>query len=433
MSAPEETTATPAAADFAAATGRAIGPAPSGTGLEALTVGGVILLKKPPAPAPADGGNGDAEDEGIFAELIPLAALPVQLPPKGTPPPAATAAHLATLLRTAGAADRVLAATGGWLLSERRSSPATQAAYVKDVSWWLWWVQARGLDLSDVDFIEADTYAAAMRHADWSTGTRRRRLSALRSWYRYLVRAQAAVRNPLEGMDLPKRNAKITRHLTGAQLDALVTHTLAHESTRTQALVAVLVDTACRVGELIGVQLDDLGYNREDRVLTLPAKGNRDHQVVIGAHTAALIDTYLAERGIAPGPLLVTRTGKPLYRSYVLELLQRLAGAAGIPKPETLSPHSIRHSVATDLLASGLPLHVVQARLGHADPRTTQTYLHDEQLHRSPARHADARLTAALARRHHRIGRDRPLSATGEGDAGSPGDIPSAVGSGLGP
>ncbi|MFI7058059.1 tyrosine-type recombinase/integrase [Streptosporangium canum] len=210
-------------------------------------------------------------------------------------------------------------------------------------------------------------------------------------------------------MDLPKRNPKITRHLTGTQLDALVTHALAHESPRTQVLVAVLVDTACRVGEVIGVQLDDLGYNREDRVLTLPAKGGRDHQVVIGAHTAALVDAYLAEHGPQPGPLLVTRTGKPLYRSYVLELIQRLAGAAGIPDPGTLSPHSLRHSVATDLLASGLPLHVVQARLGHADPRTTQTYLHDEHLHRSPARHADARLTAALARRHP------PSAAIGRG------------------
>ncbi|MGV9776443.1 tyrosine-type recombinase/integrase, partial [Streptosporangium sp. NPDC003464] len=135
----------------------------------------------------------------------------------------------------------------------------------------------------------------------------------------------------------------------------------------------------------------------------------------------------MAERGITPGPLLVTRTGKPLYRSYVLELIQRLAGAAGIPDPGTLSPHSIRHSVATDLLASGLPLHVVQARLGHADPRTTQTYLHDEHLHRSPARHADARLTAALARRHHSTDRDRPLSPTREEKAGAPGAISFAV------
>ncbi|MET9340345.1 tyrosine-type recombinase/integrase [Nonomuraea sp. NPDC003804] len=66
-------------------------------------------------------------------------------------------------------------------------------------------------------------------------------------------------------------------------------------------------------------------------------------------------------------------------------LLQRLAGAAGIPDPHTLTPHAIRHSVATALLHAGEPLDVVQALLGHTDPRTTQAYLHVDQLDRSPA------------------------------------------------
>ncbi|MEU7004193.1 site-specific integrase [Nonomuraea sp. NPDC046570] len=180
-------------------------------GLEALTASGVIVLE-PPA------GLDDDDDQGVLAELIPIGALPLQLPAMGTAPPARDASGLAALLRTAGATDRVLAATGGWLLSERRSSPATQDAYIKEASWWLWWIQARGLDLSDVGFIEADAFAAAMRHAGYANGSRRRRLSALSSWYRYLLRAQAAQRNPFDGMDLPSRKSKITRHVTGAQL-----------------------------------------------------------------------------------------------------------------------------------------------------------------------------------------------------------------------
>ncbi|MFE0154683.1 tyrosine-type recombinase/integrase [Nonomuraea sp. NPDC059007] len=70
-----------------------------------------------------------------------------------------------------------------------------------------------------------------------------------------------------------------------------------------------------------------------------------------------------------------------------------------MPDPHTLSLHSIRHSVATDLLTSGHGLDAVQARLGHADPRTTLTYIHDERLHRGPAQHAHRRL--ATARRRH--------------------------------
>ncbi|GAA2417568.1 tyrosine recombinase [Nonomuraea africana] len=337
----------------------------------------------------------------------------MQLPAKGTPPPARDASGLATLLRTAGATDTVLAATGGWLLSERRSSPATQDGYIRDVSWWLWWIQARGMDLTDVSFIEADTYAAAMRHAGLAPGTRRRRLSACSSWYAYLQRADAAVRNPFHRMDLPKRASKPSRYLTEAQLDDLVMHAVAHQSARTAAIVAVLKATACRISELTGVQLAALGHAGDHWILTLTAKGGRPHRVVIDDDvTGPLLDAYLAERGSAPGPLFATRTGARLQRSYVQELLQRLASSAGIPDPHTLTPHAIRHSVATALLRAGEPLDVVQALLGHADPRTTQAYLHVDQLERSPAHRAGRRLAAVVARRlHSRTGTREPRPA----------------------
>ncbi|TLF47839.1 hypothetical protein FE391_45870, partial [Nonomuraea sp. KC401] len=359
--------------------------------LVALTGSGVLILDSPATAQDED----DGED---FAELIPLTRLPVQLPPKGTSPPARDAASLAELLRTAQAGQQVLAATAGWLLSERRSSPRTQQAYIKEASWWLWWMQARGLDLTAVPYLEADLFAAAMRHAGYEPGTRRRRLSALSSWYRYLIRAEAATVNPFDGMELPKRRSKATRHLTEAQLDDLVAYAVEHESARTAAVVALLKGTACRISELTGVQVDALGHAGAQRILTLPAKGDRDHRVVIAATTGQLLDAYLAERGTAPGPLFVTRTGLPLQRSYVLALVQRLAEKVGIPDPRTLSLHSIRHSVATALLQAGEPLDVVQALLGHADPRTTQAYLHVDQLERSPAHRADHRLAIALGR-----------------------------------
>ncbi|MEV0589695.1 tyrosine-type recombinase/integrase [Nonomuraea sp. NPDC050310] len=368
--------------------------------LTALTGGAVVVSSPPRRGAPtADDKTDDEAGDGeaaAWGELIPLGALPVELPPKGTSPPARTATELAALLRTAGAGERLLQATGGWLMSERRASPATQQAYIQDVSWWLWWVQARGLIIADVDFLETDLYAAAMRHADWASATRARRLSAVRSWYGYLMRAEAAQRNPFDGMELPKVRSKVTRHLTGGQLQAMLSHALAFESVRTQAIIATLLDTGCRISELLTLTVADFGYNAGERVLNLRAKGDRVHQVVIGRRTADLLDTYVQERGAGQGPLFISRTGLPLRRSYVLELVQRLAGAAGIEEPQTLGLHSIRHSVAADL-AGHLPLEVVQRRLGHADPRTTQRYTHDDGLHRDPARHADRRMDAARA------------------------------------
>ncbi|MER6008998.1 tyrosine-type recombinase/integrase [Nonomuraea angiospora] len=347
---------------------------------------------------PSEGADGQ-EPDLPFAELIPPDALPIRLPDRGSPPPARDPQSLATLLRTAGADKDVLRATGAWLLADRRSATNTQEAYIKDASWWLWWVQARGLELTDVDFIEADTFAAAMRHAGYAAETRRRRLSALKSWYRYLRRARLVRNDPFDGMDLPKRQRdKSTRFVTEAELNQMLTHAVAVESPRVQAILAVLKGTACRVSELTGAQRADLGHRGEHRILTLPAKGGRRHEVVIADLTGDLLDRYLATRDDLSGPLFVTSTGAPLQRTYVTQLVQRIAKAVGVDKPEEVTVHGVRHSVATALLEAGEPIDVVQALLGHADPRTTQTYAHPDHLARSPAHRADHRLAIALGR-----------------------------------
>jgi site-specific recombinase XerD len=374
--------------------------APSGEDADRLATMHSFGVVVPAVAADRPATAADVEEpDRPFADMIPAAALPIRLPGRGSPPPARDPDSLAALLRAAAADDGVLRATGGWLLAERHAARNTQKAYITDASWWLWWIQARGLDLTDVDFIEADTFAAAMRHAGYAVETRRRRLSALKSWYRYLRRAQVVASDPFDGMDLPKRQRdKHTRYITEAELNAMLAHAVAVESRRVQAILAVLKGTACRVSELTGAQFADLGTRGEHRILTLPAKGGRRHEAVIANLTGDLLDGYLAERDNRPGPLFLTSTGAPLQRTYVTTLIQRIAKAVGVDTPEELTAHGIRHSVATALLEAGEPLDVVQALLGHADPRTTQTYAHPDHLARSPAQRADRRLAAALGR-----------------------------------
>ncbi|GGQ22985.1 tyrosine-type recombinase/integrase [Streptosporangium pseudovulgare] len=360
--------------------------------LAPLMASGALLLDSP---------SEEEEEEG--AELVWLHehnAAPIALPPKGSSPPARTPAELATLLRAVQAPEEALAATAGWLLSDRRSSPATQRNYLRDISWWLWWVQARGLHLGDAPFFEADLYAAAMRGAGLSANTRLARISAASSWYVYLRRANAATTNPFDGMDRPKRRLLApTRYITGPELDEMVAETVAGESPRTQAIMAVLRGTACRVSSLLGVQLHQLTHQGRFRVLQLPVKGGGIHPVKVSSYMGELIDGYLAERGTAPGPLFVSRTGRPLQRTYIRELIQRLAAAVGVPDARQLSIHGIRHSVATALLDAGEDLSVVQALLGHASPDTTQVYAHPDTLTRSPADRIDQRMAIAAERR----------------------------------
>ncbi|MFD8563121.1 tyrosine-type recombinase/integrase [Streptosporangium canum] len=270
---------------------------------------------------------------------------------------------------------------------------------MRDVSWWLWWIQARGLHVGDVPTVESDLYAAAMRATGLAANTRRARISAAKSWYTYLRRAGVAATNPFDGMEQPRRPAGTTRYVSGEQLEDMLAHAVLHESARTQSILAVLFGTACRVSSLLGVQLEQLTHQGRFRVLHLPVKGGRTHTVKVSSYIGELLDGYLAERGTAPGAIFLSRTGIGLQAGYIRELVQRIAAAAGVPDPGGLSIHGIRHSVATALLDAGEDLAVVQALLGHASPETTQVYAHPDTLNLSPADKIDQRLAAAVERR----------------------------------
>lgn len=280
-------------------------------------------------------------------------------------------------------------ATAAWLSSERRASPATTNGYVRDVSWWIAYADARGLDIADVNPIEADLYAAALRAAGLADATRSRRLAAVSSWYRYVVRAGAATRNPLLDMDRPTADdISKTRGLTKGELDRMLAHAHQSETSRTYALLCLLVVTACRVGGIVAVQVNALGYDAGNRVVDLPVKskgGTKTKRFIVPPYASVALDAYMAEYSHVPGPLFRTKTGGPIDQPYIYRLVRRIAKAAGVLHWEALSPHSIRHSIATYLLEK-YPLHIVQDLLGHADARTTRRYDRARGLlDRSPA------------------------------------------------
>ncbi|MEU7855232.1 tyrosine-type recombinase/integrase [Nonomuraea sp. NPDC049141] len=323
--------------------------------------------------------------EGTTAALAPTGDA---LPLRGRPP----TRHdhdLVALLGETGMSPLAAASTAAWLDGEKRASPRTRASYVIDLGWWLAYLRARGLDPADVHPVEADRYAAALRAAGLADATRARRLASVSSWYRYLVRAGVAARNPLLDMDRPTvEEVSKTHGLSKDELDRMLAHAHQHETTRTYALLCLLVVTACRVGGIVHAQMDALGYDKGHRIIDLPVKGKggtRTKRFIVPPFATAALDAYLAERATEPGPLFRTKTSKPIDQPYIYRLVRRLAKAASVPQCDKLSPHSIRHSIATYLLEK-YPLHVVQDLLGHADPRTTRRYDRARgQLDRSPA------------------------------------------------
>lgn len=295
--------------------------------------------------------------------------------------------------------------TEAWLRN-RRLSEHTRDAYRRDVTGWLTWCAGHDLDPLRATFLHVNEYARALEsRVDARSGrtltpaTVARRLSALSSWYDFLVKLGAVPANPVSGADRPRvdRDHSATVGLTPEEVDALLSAADADTgatAVRNRAALALLADLGLRVGELISLDLTDLGTERGHRSVRFIGKGGKQRRRALTPGTGHALDAYLAQRAATTGvpvpqltgPLLVTASGARLDRHSVFRMVRRLARAAGIPAWAKLSPHSLRHAFATTARSEGVPLEDVQDAMGHADPRTTRRYDRDRHnLDRDPA------------------------------------------------
>ncbi|MGY0004641.1 tyrosine-type recombinase/integrase [Micromonospora sp. I033] len=295
--------------------------------------------------------------------------------------------------------------TEAWLRN-RRLSEHTRDAYRRDVTGWLSWCAGRELDPLRASFLDVNAYGRELESTPCGRGGRpltpatvARRLSALSSWYDFLVKLRAVEANPVAAADRPRvdRDHSATVGLTPDEVDALLAAAEAETgptAARNRATIALLADLGLRVGELVSLDIADLGAERGHRSIRFVGKGGKVRRRALTPGTAYAIDAYLAARAAAEevtvaeltGPLLATATGGRLDRHAVFRLVRRLAQAAGIPAWARLSPHSLRHAFATTARSEGVPLEDVQDAMGHADPRTTRRYDRDRHnLDRDPA------------------------------------------------
>ena len=224
-------------------------------------------------------------------------------------------------------------------------------------------------------------------------------MSGVSSWYGFLLKIGAVAANPVGGADRPHvdRDHSATIGLTPAEVDALLAVAAQDTSgvgVRNHAVIALLADLGLRVGEVVGLDIADLGHERGHRSVRFTGKGGVKRRRALTPASTAAIETYLLARAAGAGvlvddltgPLFVTTTGARLDRHAVFRLVRRLAQSADIPAWAQLSPHSLRHAFATTARAEGVPLEDVQDAMGHADPRTTRRYDRDRHnLDRDPS------------------------------------------------
>ncbi|MAT68210.1 MAG: site-specific tyrosine recombinase XerD [Planctomycetaceae bacterium] len=267
-----------------------------------------------------------------------------------------------------------------YLRTECHLAANTVAAYCRDLRRFYQWLAGRRLAALRVS--ELAGYTAWLSEEGLAAGSVARHLASLKVFFRFLQLEGELTENQAELLNSPKLWQRVPQVMTPGQVDALLTSPRKSDGhvLRDRALLEVLYATGCRVSEVANVALRDL--HLRERYLVCRGKGDKQRIAHLGDRAVEAVHKYLTEergelaakKSPAPEWLFLSSRGARLRRERVWELIKRYAARVGAP-PE-ISPHSLRHSFATHLLAGGADLRRVQEMLGHASIATTQIYTH---------------------------------------------------------
>lgn len=275
-----------------------------------------------------------------------------------------------------------------WLLVERGYSPLTVSSYLSDVEEVIAFCKKRGCDPLQTDSLRAFTASLYGKNAAASVA---RKLSALRTFFRYLLQEKIIDADPLYGIANPKLVRYIPSFLSVDEVFCLLDAPDKRDrfAFRDQAMMELLYSTGMRVSELTGSDLQDLDF--DTGMFKVMGKGRKERIVPFGRAAAEALYRYFPqrdsliaarlERGHSPEKeaLFLNSRGTRLTTRSVERLVQAYGQRAGIQVQVT--PHALRHSFATHLLEMGADLRVVQELLGHVSLSTTQKYTHVNMEH----------------------------------------------------
>jgi len=260
-------------------------------------------------------------------------------------------------------------------------SPKTREAYGNDLAAFSRFAQAAGIHTPrEVERKLLLTYLEHERDRGLEMNSIARRLVVIKVFFRYLVSEGLLEKDITAVMESPRLWKVLPDTLSVREVDALLTAVAGDDprSVRDRAMMELLYASGLRVSELTGLSLEEL--HLDSGYLRCTGKGNKTRVVPVGGKAKAALERYLAESRpkLAKDPavrtVFLTRLGAGFDRRTIWRQIRLFAQRAGISKH--VSPHTLRHSFATHLLANGAPLRMIQEMLGHADISTTQVYTH---------------------------------------------------------
>lgn len=275
------------------------------------------------------------------------------------------------------------------LASEKGYSPNTCRAYLSDLEGFFGFVAGSGtgssrdpeaLTVDDLTVIAVRGYLAFLHKKRIEKSSVSRKLSVLRSFFRYLEKRGILSGNPAEAVASPKVGRKIPVYLsvddTFRLLDSITGETL--PDLRNRAIFETIYSTGIRVSEASGLDMENVDIT--EKVFRIHGKGSKERIVPVGEKALQAIVHYrrrLFDKtgiGMDKGPVFLNKNGGRLTTRSISRILKQVADRCGLKV--SLSPHALRHSFATHMLEAGADLRTVQEILGHKSLSTTQKYTH---------------------------------------------------------
>ncbi|MDG1189507.1 MAG: site-specific tyrosine recombinase XerD [Flavobacteriales bacterium] len=270
-----------------------------------------------------------------------------------------------------------------YLMLERSLSENSVEAYIRDVHKLDDYLSINGIKKSPKELTSKDisSFIQWIVKFGISANSQARLLSGIKAFYKYLILEEIIDKDPTLLIEGPKKGLKLPETLSTEEIDELIKSIdLSHpQGQRNKAIIETLYGCGLRVSELINLKITN--WYRKDGFIKIIGKGNKERLVPIGKVTESVLKIYVDQirvhQKINKGCedfVFLNRRGNQLSRVMIFTIIKNLAEKTGLKK--TISPHTFRHSFATELIKRGANLRAVQEMLGHESINTTQIYTH---------------------------------------------------------
>lgn len=265
---------------------------------------------------------------------------------------------------------------------EKGLSKNSIEGYGRDLAKLSVWAGKNDLEIAKMTRQDLREWMIDLGRTDLSVNSKRRLISVLRGFYKFLMIDGHIKENPAELLDVPHKGSYLPRFLNQAEIEALflVPDTSTEIGLRDRAILELMYASGLRVSEAVSIQVRDVDLDAG--ILTTIGKGSKTRRVPVGSSAVEWLKSYLTIRhkkeNIEVPNLFVSPSGRPVTRQAIFLFIKEYAKKCGL---EDVSPHTLRHSFATHLVQNRADIRSVQQMLGHADISTTQIYTHMTDAH----------------------------------------------------